>query len=140
MAGSEGTRLVVDGMNVVGSRPDGWWRDRAGAIRRLVERLQSHPWPAGIHPVAVFDGSPVDVAIGPVEVRFAGGGRGAADDVIAAIVAGDARPEELTVVTSDRGLADRVRRGGAVVLSAGGLLTQLDGAAGGGGAPGATGG
>lgn len=31
--------LVVDGANVVGSRPDGWWRDRPGAARRLHERL-----------------------------------------------------------------------------------------------------
>lgn len=32
-------RLVVDGANVVGSRPDGWWRDRAGAAARLRDRL-----------------------------------------------------------------------------------------------------
>ena len=31
--------LVVDGANVVGSRPDGWWKDRAGAARRLHEAL-----------------------------------------------------------------------------------------------------
>jgi hypothetical protein len=31
--------LIVDGANVVGSRLDGWWRDRAGAARRLQERL-----------------------------------------------------------------------------------------------------
>ena len=31
--------LVVDAANVVGSRPDGWWKDRAGAARRLHERL-----------------------------------------------------------------------------------------------------
>ena len=33
------TRWLVDGMNVIGSRPDGWWRDRRGAMRRLVEDL-----------------------------------------------------------------------------------------------------
>ena len=33
------TCLVVDGANVVGSVPDGWWKDRAGAARRLHERL-----------------------------------------------------------------------------------------------------
>ena len=33
------TRWIVDGMNVIGSRPDGWWRDRRGAMRRLVEEL-----------------------------------------------------------------------------------------------------
>ncbi|MBO4210257.1 hypothetical protein, partial [Micromonospora echinofusca] len=33
------TMVVVDGANVVGSRPDGWWRDRAGAAARLRDRL-----------------------------------------------------------------------------------------------------
>ena len=33
------SRLIVDGANVVGSVPDGWWKDRAGAARRLHERL-----------------------------------------------------------------------------------------------------
>ena len=33
--------LVIDGANVVGSRPDGWWRDRAGAARRLAEALET---------------------------------------------------------------------------------------------------
>jgi nucleoid-associated protein YgaU len=31
--------LIVDGANVVGSRPDGWWRDRAGAAVRLHDEL-----------------------------------------------------------------------------------------------------
>ena len=33
------TTLIVDGANVVGSRPDGWWRDRAGAAARLQAQL-----------------------------------------------------------------------------------------------------
>ena len=35
-------RWIVDGMNVIGSRPDGWWRDRDGARARLVEELSSY--------------------------------------------------------------------------------------------------
>ncbi len=35
------TRIVVDGANVVGSRPDGWWRDRPGAAARLAAALQA---------------------------------------------------------------------------------------------------
>ena len=31
--------IIVDGANVVGSRPDGWWRDRAGAAVRLHDNL-----------------------------------------------------------------------------------------------------
>ena len=37
-------RWIVDGMNVIGSRPDGWWKDRSGAMVALVERLTSGPW------------------------------------------------------------------------------------------------
>ena len=33
------SRVFVDGNNVMGSRPDGWWRDRAGAARRLVAEI-----------------------------------------------------------------------------------------------------
>lgn len=35
MTDSAARVLIVDGANVVGSRPDGWWKDRAGAARRL---------------------------------------------------------------------------------------------------------
>jgi len=31
--------FVVDVANVMGSRPDGWWRDRAGAARRLRDQV-----------------------------------------------------------------------------------------------------
>ena len=117
---------IIDGMNVVGARPDGWWRDRAGAVGRLVERLQSHTWPVGTRVTVVFDGRPVDVAPGPVAVRFAPGGRGAADDVIAALAGAESDPERLVVVTSDRGLAARVRDTGAGVRGAGWLLGMLD--------------
>ena len=46
--GSERQRLVVvDAANVVGSRPDGWWRDRAGAARRLIAKLVEYQAHAG---------------------------------------------------------------------------------------------
>src|SRR5687767_15566448 len=35
-------RLVVDAMNVIGSRPTGWWRDRQGAMARLVDELSGY--------------------------------------------------------------------------------------------------
>jgi selenocysteine lyase/cysteine desulfurase len=40
------TTLLVDAANVVGSRPDGWWRDRAGATARLLARLAALRGPA----------------------------------------------------------------------------------------------
>jgi len=39
--------LIVDGANVVGSRPDGWWRDRAGAAHRLHDQLSTADLPEG---------------------------------------------------------------------------------------------
>jgi predicted RNA-binding protein with PIN domain len=118
-------RLIVDGNNVIGSRPDGWWRDRAGATRALVERIAA--W-AREDVVVVFDGRPPDGLPDPprVEVRFAErGGPDAADDVIAALVAGAADPSALRVVTSDAGLARRVREHGAEVLGARGFRDRL---------------
>ena len=47
-------RLIVDGNNVMGSRPDGWWKDRAGATRRLVERIGAWADAAGTDVLVVF--------------------------------------------------------------------------------------
>lgn len=122
-------RLIVDGNNVIGSRPDGWWRDRAAATRRLVEQLGR--WAAQAHEevLVVFDGRrPQGLESVPaVEVRFAARStRDAADDVIAALVGGAVSPAELTVVTSDAGLAERVRRHGARVTGARGFRDRLE--------------
>ena len=116
-------RLVVDGMNVIGSRPDGWWRDRAGAQRRLVGELDA--WAASNRSdgvIVVFDGRPTrdegdrrDAEEGEVEVRFAPGGPNAADAAIVALVEKERDPGAVTVVTSDRALADSVRALGATV-------------------------
>lgn len=111
-------RLIIDGNNVIGSRPDGWWRDRAATQRRLVEQLAAR---AGEEVTVVFDGErPRDFDVPKaVEVIFAGrSDRDAADDVIAALVAEAPRPERLDVVTSDAGLAARVRAHGAGVTGA----------------------
>lgn len=119
--------LVVDGNNVMGSRPDGWWRDRAGAAQRLVTQLGDWAASADRDVLVVFDGAPAGLAAPPrVEVRFARRrGRDAADDDIAAFVAADEAPERLRVVTSDAALARRVREHGAEVVGARELLDQL---------------
>ena len=116
-------------MNVIGSRPTGWWRDRPGAMRGLVERLHEFSRAREEGVAIVFDGRPVDVPEGPgeVEVVFASRrGPDAADDDIAARVAACAEPGELRVVTSDSELARRVGELGAEVVSAGSFLRALD--------------
>ena len=121
------SRWIVDGMNVIGSRPDGWWRDRRGAMRRLVEELGPLARAGGEPVTVVLDGRAFDLDGGPVEVRFASRrGPNAADDEIAAIVAADAEPVDLLVVTSDADLGRRVREHGATVEGAGAFRRRLD--------------
>jgi predicted RNA-binding protein with PIN domain len=124
-------RLIVDGNNVIGSRPDGWWRDRPGAARRLMAALQELARRSGDQISVVLDGRPLaDVPEGVhdgVLVAYATrAGRDAADDRIVAEVRQDREPSSLVVVTSDRELAERVRTLGAGVEGAGTLLARLD--------------
>ncbi len=116
-------RWLIDGMNVIGSRPDGWWRDRRAAMERLVAELESLDGEVAV----VFDGEPFELEGERVEVVFASRpGRNAADDEIAARVASDPDPGDLTVVTSDAELERRVRTEGAYVEGAGAFRRRLD--------------
>jgi predicted RNA-binding protein with PIN domain len=123
------TRWIVDGMNVIGSRPTGWWRDRPGAMRALVESLHAFAERSGDAVTVVFDGKPFELEGGDrVEVLFASRrGRNAADDDIAALVERDEDPAALSVVSSDGDLARRVRDAGAAVVGAGEFRRRLDG-------------
>ena len=122
-------------MNVIGTRPNGWWRNRDAAVRRLVERLQTLAAADGEEITAVFDGRPIPgLAEGEhagVHVLYAGrSGPDAADDRIAELVSAEADPASLTVVTSDRALRARVEDAGAGVTGASMLLRRLDEVAG----------
>ena len=129
--------LLVDVANVVGSRPDGWWRDRAGATTRLLERLaglggRTVPGPDDAplrceSLVAVVEGAARDVpSVAPVRlVRAPGSGDDALADEAAAL---DDGGHVVLVVTADRGL--RARLPVAVdVAGPGWLLERLDEAA-----------
>lgn len=126
-------RVVVDGMNVIGSRPDGWWRDRDGAARRLARDLArlAATEDGGVAFALVLDGRPLpdlpEGIHGGVLVAYARrAGRDAADDRIAAEVAADPDPASLVVVTSDRALRARVEALGATVEPASSLRARLD--------------
>jgi predicted RNA-binding protein with PIN domain len=123
------TRWIVDGMNVIGSRPTGWWRDRPGAMRELVGELKQFAERSGEPVIVVLDGKPFELeGDDRVTVQFASRrGPNAADDDIAALVESDDDPAELSVVTSDSDLARRVGERGATVVGAGNFRRLLDG-------------
>jgi hypothetical protein len=112
--------VVVDGANVVGSVPDGWWRDRAGAAERLRDRLAPlaarglSGLPPPLDVLLVVEGAARGVA--PVEgVRVLAAPR-SGDDAIVEVVAAEPADRTRVVVTADRGLRERVTRLGVSVL------------------------
>ena len=126
------TTVLVDAANVVGARPDGWWRDRAGATARLLARLAALPGRTLAGPdgpvactgvVAVVEGRARDVAApeGVTVVRAAGSG----DDALVAEASRRAgEGAALLVVTADRGLRARLPAG-VPAVGPGALLAAL---------------
>ena len=120
--------LIVDGANVVGSRPDGWWRDRAGAARRLQERLLTAVLPYDevvlVLEGAAKRGNPAgqDGLLRTVHAP------GSGDDAIVGAVIEQVDVDHgrsVTVVTADRALRGRVEAAGASSVSPAWLLDQL---------------
>lgn len=130
------TALLVDVANVVGARPDGWWRDRAAATTRFLARLATLPGRTVPGP----DGRPL--LVGRVTAVVEGRARAAVDPggvtVVRAdgsgddAVAGLAEAGDLLVVTADRGLRGRLPAG-APVAGPGWLRGLLEDGEGGGG-------
>jgi predicted RNA-binding protein with PIN domain len=119
---------IVDAMNVIGSRPDGWWKDRRHAMVRLVERLDRWAAAEG-HRVTVVLEKPMSPPIDSVVVEIAQAPRAAADsadDEIVRLVRNARRPQDITVVTSDRRLADRLRGIGASVSPAATFRARIE--------------
>ena len=120
-------RWMVDASNVIGAKPDGWWRDRDGATQRLLDELRAFA-DGGADVIVVLDAGRPEWAgrEGPLEVVIAPRrGRDAADDEIARRVAADPHAGSLRVVTSDSTLAGRARRHGAQVEGAGAFRRRL---------------
>jgi predicted RNA-binding protein with PIN domain len=116
-------------MNVIGTRPDGWWRDRDGAMHRLVRLLEQWAAVENEDVCVVFErkASPpirstvVEVAHAPRPKADAG------DDEIMRRVHADPHPARIRVVTSDRWLADRAWAAGATVEGSDSFRARIDG-------------
>jgi hypothetical protein len=116
--------LVVDGANVVGSRPDGWWRDREAAARRLHRALLEADLEFDrvvlvLEGRARFEGEAGTTSSRVVIVNASGSG----DDAVVAQVAAADVPA--VVVTSDRGLRSRVEEAGGDCVGPSWLLEKL---------------
>jgi predicted RNA-binding protein with PIN domain len=121
-------RWLVDGMNVIGTRPDAWWKDRDAAMLRLVDMLERWAAAEDEDVVVVFERAPsppirstvIEVAHAPRPKRDA------ADDEIVRRLRADAEPSAVRVVTSDRWLANRASAAGASVEGAESFRLRLE--------------
>jgi predicted RNA-binding protein with PIN domain len=120
--------LIIDGANVIGSRSDGWWRDRPAAARSLHQKLSTADLPQN-EVVLILEGEAKrGVQTGQDghirTVHAAGSGDDAiVDEVVRQLAIGDGR--EVIVVTADRNLRERVEAVGACTKGPKGLLDQL---------------
>jgi predicted RNA-binding protein with PIN domain len=110
-------RWLVDGMNVIGTRPDAWWKDRHGAMVRLVSLLERWSAASGADVTVVFEQPPSPPIRSTVIVvaHAPRPRRDSADDEIVRLLSADPQPGTIRVVTSDLWLSDRVHAAGATV-------------------------
>lgn len=120
------TVLIVDGANVVGARPDGWWKDRAGAATRLHAQLMVADVPQD-QVVLVLEGAAKGgVRAGrDAHVRTVHAPKSGDDAIVAEAKAAAERGDRAAVVTADRILMGRVEHHGAMILSPTWLLDHL---------------
>jgi predicted RNA-binding protein with PIN domain len=119
-------RWIVDAMNVIGTRPDGWWKDRPRARVRLVEQLER--WAsAHAHLVSVVFEHPTSIRSSSIAIHYAPKATAnSADDEIVRLLNADDDPAEITVVTSDATLVERVASVGAMVYPAAKFRDLID--------------
>jgi predicted RNA-binding protein with PIN domain len=110
-------RWLIDGMNVIGTRPDAWWKDRHAAMIKLVDMLERWAAVSGEDVTVVFEKPPSPPIRSTVIVvaHAPRPRRDSADDEIVRLVIADAQPGAIRVVTSDLWLSDRVHAAGATV-------------------------
>jgi len=110
-------RWLIDGMNVIGTRPDAWWKDRHAAMVKLVDMLERWSAVTGEDVTVVFEKPPSPPIRSSVIVvaHAPRPRRDSADDEIMRLVLADVEPGAIRVVTSDLWLSDRVHAAGATV-------------------------
>jgi predicted RNA-binding protein with PIN domain len=121
-------RWLVDGMNVIGTRPDQWWRDRDAAMLRLVDLLERWAAAEGEDVTVVFERKPsppirstvIVVTHAPKPKRNAG------DDEIVRLLKADRDVRHVRVVTSDRALVERAEAAGATVEGADSFRRRIE--------------
>ncbi len=121
-------RWIVDGMNVIGTRPDGWWKDRDAAMLRLVDLLERWAAAEGEDVVVVFE-RPPSPPIRSTVIEVANAPRpkaDAADDEIIRRLRSEPENSSVVVVTSDRWLSDRASAEGASVVGAETFRSRLE--------------
>jgi hypothetical protein len=118
--------LLVDAANVVGARAEGWWRDRPGAARQLVEQIRTATAASRLpEPVVVVlegaarRGMEEGIVEGVEVVHAPGGG----DDALVAIAAASETP--IVLVSADRGLRQRIQAHGGQAVGPSWLLGRL---------------
>jgi predicted RNA-binding protein with PIN domain len=121
-------RWLIDGMNVIGTRPDAWWKDRHAAMVRLVRQLESWVAVTGEDVTVVFEQPPSPpISSTVIEVAHAPRPRrDSADDEIVRRLTADSEPGAIRVVTSDGWLVDRVHAAGATVQPANSFRAELE--------------
>lgn len=130
---AQNAHVFVDGNNLMGARPDGWWRDRRLAQRRIVAQLEEVARQVGGQWTVVFDGAPPRgraariAEAGALRVEFASRrGPNAADDRIVSLIRALPEGAGAVVYTSDRRLRERAAALGARVEGASALLRAIE--------------
>jgi predicted RNA-binding protein with PIN domain len=121
-------RWLIDGMNVIGTRPDAWWTDRHGAMLSLVDKLERWAAHAGEDVTVVFEQPPVPPIRSTVILvtHAPRPRRDSADDEIMRLLGDASDPGSIRVVTSDIWLGERVRATGATVEAAAPFRTWIE--------------